>query len=109
VGRGGNNVAREWRVRWRIASDTGCPLFDRPVSEWNKNQVRFAYWMQFYDMVYQSEDCPEEHIIADNELIDKWFEGKIKEQEARRTGAIRGRRGMSSGMSAFDHQSVTVY
>lgn len=108
MGRGGNKIAREWRVRWQVATDTGFPLFDKPVSEWSSNQLKFAHWMQFYDAVYQAEDCPDDYVIEDNYLIDKWFENRIKEHEARRSNAIRERKGMS-GRSAFDHQSVTIY
>lgn len=91
-----------------MACEAGFPLFDAPISEWSNNQVRFAYWMQFYDSVYQADDCPDERVIADNHLLDRWFEGKIKEQEAYRRGVVRGKRGMDS-KSAFNHDSVIIY
>lgn len=83
-------------------------MFKGSVSEWTSNQTRFAYWMQYYDAIYQADDCPDDHIIARNDLVDKWFEAKIKERDAHRRGAVAEKRGMKA-KSAFQHDSVTVY
>jgi hypothetical protein len=108
VGRGGNRVAQQWRIRWRIARDTGFPLFETPIAEWSNNQVRFAYWMEFYDSIYQSEDCPDDFIINNNHLLDRWFEAKIEEQKAYRRNLVLQKRGMST-RSAFQHDTVTIF
>jgi hypothetical protein len=78
------------------------------VSEWTDNQVKFAYWMQFYDMIYQADDAPDDSIIADNDRVDQWFENKMKEVEASRRQVLAQKKGVGT-RSAFNHESVTLY
>ncbi len=61
--------------------------------------------MQFYDSVYQSADCPPEWVIQDNEMLDKWWEAKVREIEEDR----RGRRSGTTGRTALAHENVTLY
>ena len=79
------------------------------MSEWCKNKTNFCYWMQFYDAIYSFDDCPEDYVIEDNELLDKWYEGKIKEIDDMRKGKRKEKKGLSGGKNAFSHQAVTVY
>lgn len=108
MARGGNRTGREWRNRWRIARECGFPIFEGNVGEWNRNQVKFAHWMQFYDSVYESIDRPDDFIINNDLLLDQWFESKIKEQESARSSRAIEKRG-GTGRSAYNHNEVTIY
>lgn len=83
-------------------------MFPRSVSEWTINQVKFCDWMQFYDQIYQSEDRPDDKIIEDNDLVDNWFENKIKELERERKKYMAKKKGVGS-RSAFDHEDVVTF
>lgn len=91
-----------------MSQDSGTPLFPGDVTQWNRNQVRFVYWMSYYDAAYQAEDSPGDEIINNNKLLDQWFEGKMKERESRRQKAIAEKRGVHL-KSAFQHEHVTIY
>lgn len=64
--------------------------------------------MKWYDAIFEMDDCPDDHIIADNHALDKWYEGKVKEFEAYRRGEKAKRRG-GKGRSAFGHDAITIY
>lgn len=83
-------------------------MFEGPVSEWNINQVNFAYWMEFYDAIYQADDRPDDWVIADNYLIDNWVKNKLEERERKRKETISKKKGISP-RSAMQHQSVIFY
>lgn len=80
-------------------------MFPGHVSEWSSDQTRFAHWMQFYDGIYQSLDCPDEWIIQDNHLLDKWWAAKLDEFEKDK----KGRKSGNKGRSALAHDVVTLY
>lgn len=63
-------------MRYDLAVVTGSPLFAGPVSEWNTLKVQFASWCQYYHVIYNREDKPDDSIIEDDERLDSWLRGK---------------------------------
>lgn len=66
-----------WRFRWQAAKK-GSDLFGKPVSEWSDMQNALVYWSQFYDIVYESGERPDQSIIDDDNACDAWYDDYIK-------------------------------
>lgn len=81
-------------------------MFPGELYNWDINKVALCHWSMFYDSVYESTDKPPQHVIEDDDLIDKWYENKIEEYErkARETSRNDG-----SGLSAYNHDDVIVF
>lgn len=75
------SMHHSWRSRWASAKKTGQDLFGGIISEWDYNKVYLCYWSNFYDNVFESMDCPEEHILKDDEMLDNYLEQKRQERD----------------------------
>lgn len=62
-----------WNVMWSSSKKSGH-IFDRPSSQYSKDQLLLCYWSMMYDSVYESMERPSDKVIADDEALDKWFE-----------------------------------
>lgn len=92
-------VARSgpWRFRWNGAKSIG-DLFGKPISDFDSQQQALLYWSQVYDSVYESMEKPPDHVINDDDALDKWFEDqdkKRKRKEIERGKGQIGRMGVS--------------
>lgn len=66
-----------WRFRWQAAKK-GADLFGKPISEWSDMQNALVYWSQFYDIIYDSTERPNQSIINDDNACDSWYEEYVK-------------------------------
>lgn len=73
------------------------PLFDKPITELNTNQLRLLEWLEFYKAVGEIEEPPQdERIIKIDILLDFWLMDNIhkkkKENKYNRVGkGVRGK------------------
>lgn len=107
MARGHGLVGSEWRARWKASTKTGSPLFEGPTVDWNINQVALVFWSNFYDNIFEHPERPEQKVIDNDDLLDRWVEQKGKEMEDRaKKNANKDKYGSSS---AYDHDEVVLF
>lgn len=67
-----------WRSMW-IINKGDC--FNTPAIQWTDEQRILTSYSKMYDNVYESMDCPPEHIINDDDMLDGWFIEQRRERE----------------------------
>lgn len=107
IARGQGEAGAEWRARWKASTKTGSPLFDGATTDWNINQVALSFWSSFYDNIYEHPDRPEQKIIENDDLLDKWVQDQAKKMEERARKNSKGYR--DKKISALDHDEVIVF
>lgn len=80
----------QWTTRWISATQTGSPLFNHPITEWNANQLSLCYWSMFYENLSQNPEAPRGEQLKNDDLVDAWVESENSERERRRTGSSSG-------------------
>ena len=68
-----------WKNYW--SPNKGSNLFPRPVCEWTDEQRTMVVLSKMYDSIYEHPDCPDEAIIADDDLLDGWSIVQRREYE----------------------------
>lgn len=66
-----------------------------------------VWWTAFYDSVYEHPERPEQRIIENDDLLDKWVEDKAKEAEER--SRKNSSKYKNAPMSALDHDEVIIF
>lgn len=61
----------------------------------------------YYDSVYESPDRPPDHIIEDDDILDRWYENKLADYEKRSREAYM--KSDNSSVSAYAHDEVVVF
>lgn len=71
-----------WRSIFSTKIQAGQCMFDSS-REITNNQRSILAWTQMYDSVYESMDCPDSYVIADDDMLDGWFlvQAKKRKQE----------------------------
>lgn len=70
-----------WRYKWNGAKNCD-DLFGKPVVELDPEQESLVYWSQVYDAAYEAYERPPDHVIDDDDALDKWFEEQDKKRKA---------------------------
>lgn len=70
-----------WRFKWSAAKNSIDNLFGKPIVNLTNNQEAIVYWSQVYDSVYESADRPPQHVVENDEELDKWFKEKSKKRK----------------------------
>ena len=72
-----------WRSKWITRADAGKPLFKHPDRELTVLQKSIIAWSRMYDNVYESMECPDKHVIEDDDLLDGWFihQNQVREKK----------------------------
>lgn len=71
-----------WHVIWSSSKQNGNKIFDKETTaEYSNEQLLLCYWSMMYDSVYESMERPPQHIVEDDEALDKWFEDQKEERE----------------------------
>lgn len=110
MARGQGEVGAEWRARWKASTKTHTPLFEGCTTDWNINQVALAFWSNFYDNIFEHPERPENKVIDNDDLLDKWVKDKTKEmEELARKNSKKHRNGSGISMSAHDHSEVIIF
>lgn len=65
------------------------------------------FWSNFYDNIFEHPERPEQRVINNDDLLDKWVEEKSKEMEDRARKNSRGYN--KASMSAHDHDEVIIF
>jgi len=73
-----------WRARWASTTNTASPIFEGTITNWNINQINLCYWSKTYDTIYNHPECPEDRIVDNDDLLDKWIGMKHKENDMER-------------------------
>jgi hypothetical protein len=109
MARGHSYVGAEWRARWRASTKTGSPLFEGSTTDWNINQVALVHWSSFYDSIFEHHERPEQRIIENDDLLDKWVDEKGKEMEDRaKANTVKSNYNRGT-MSAYEHGEVVIF
>lgn len=61
-----------WRTMWSCR-DSEKSLFGSNVSELTDEQKRLIVWSKIHDSIYESEDCPEDFVFDDDDMMDGWM------------------------------------
>jgi hypothetical protein len=59
----------EWRLYWNCKR-AGLPIFNGSSMDLTDEQRQLIYWSNLYDNIYESPDCPEDVVIADDDATD---------------------------------------
>lgn len=74
-----------FRSVWLMKADTGQkPFLNLPEREITFDQRNISVWSRMYDNVQESQECPNEDVINDDDLLDGWFIIQKKKQEKER-------------------------
>lgn len=68
-----------WRSVWHCRK-TGN-IFSCSIIELTDEQRHLIYWSQVYDNIHESQKCPSEDIICDDDALDGWFIIQNKERK----------------------------
>ncbi len=82
-----------WSIIWNTAKKTAANIFDRPPSDYTRDQLSLLFWSMMYDSVYESIDRPPDDVIENDDKLDKWFE---EQREERKKDAKKKQREKSS-------------
>ena len=68
-----------------MKSETGQKVFSNcPDRELTFDQRNISIWSRMYDNVQESQECPADDVIQDDDLLDGWFIIQRKKQEKER-------------------------
>tara|TARA_Y100000361_G_scaffold153879_1_gene177039 strand:- start:6678 stop:7736 length:1059 start_codon:yes stop_codon:yes gene_type:complete len=74
-----------FRSIWLMKSETGQKVFSNcPDRELTFDQRNISIWSRMYDNVQESQECPADDVIQDDDLLDGWFIIQRKKQEKER-------------------------
>lgn len=65
-----------WRLYYSPAKTIHYNIFNRPPADYSEEQISLLYWSSIYDYVNESTERPDEYIINNDELLDKWLEAQ---------------------------------
>lgn len=59
-----------WRSTWSLgkANSFGVPIIDL-----SDEQKTLCTWSKVYDSVYESQECPSDSVIEEDDMLDGWF------------------------------------
>jgi len=61
-----------WRSIWLAGVKAGN-LFGKPMCEMSDLQRAVVSWSIMYDNIYEHPECPPDHVISDDALLDIWL------------------------------------
>ena len=99
------------RTMWRGSVKTGSPffgipmqggsnVFSEPVSRWTPDQVNLIGWLMYYQNIEESGEPPPEHVLKDDELLDKFVSNLIRSKELERIKSMNKTGGSTAGSSS---------
>lgn len=59
-----------WKAYWNAGKDS---IFRGSISEWTDDQRTLINISRMYDSVYEHPECPNDKIIADEDMLDGWM------------------------------------
>lgn len=62
-----------WKILWRSSKESNASPFDGSTSSWSDNQRKIVYWSDFYDSIYKHPECPDQHVIDNDESLQGWL------------------------------------
>ena len=74
------NVAKAF---W--ASSKYCDPFGIPASQWTDEQNGLISWLNLYDSIQESVDCPPHDIVTDDILLDGWLTLQSRKRDREQT------------------------
>ena len=60
-----------WRLYWNLGKVQ--QLFSKPVTEYTEEQKYLCSWSRMYDNIYESQECPHDSIVEDDDMLDGWM------------------------------------
>lgn len=71
-----------WRSIWGSRNATGGGLLGMPAVDVGDEQRNLIVWSMIYDNVKEHPDCPNEDILADDDMLDGWMILQRRKREA---------------------------
>lgn len=68
-----------WRQYWSLSKHE---VFGIPVVDMSEEQKSLCVWSRVYDNVYESQDCPVDSVIEDDDMLDGWFIVQRRKRES---------------------------
>ena len=97
-----------FRTVWLMNQDTGQKLFyNCPEREITFDQRNISIWSRMYDNVQESQECPGEDVLKDDDLLDGWFIIQRKKQEKQRL--VSEVEDMTSNSKISNSQEIFVF
>lgn len=59
-----------WRSIWSLGK---YDCFGIPVVDFSDEQKTLCTWSKVYDSVYESQECPSDMVIEEDDMLDGWF------------------------------------
>ncbi len=69
-----------WRSMWLAGTKQGN-IFNKPSSEFTKEQSVLCSFSNMYDNIYESPDAPDQDVIEDDDCLDGWMIEQKRESE----------------------------
>lgn len=88
-----------------MAINAHCPIFDGAVADWNKLQVIFIHYVQFYHSIRGLEEPPSDEVIDNDELLDDWLlqrKSKMLNERRKAAGKVQSSKGKDREVETFD-------
>jgi hypothetical protein len=78
-----------WRQIWAHRKACGT-VFGVSASELTDSQKALLFWTITFDNIYQSQECPSDEVIEDDDMLDGWiiFQRRKKEAEQNKQGVM---------------------
>lgn len=73
-----------WRERWLAARDSRASVFEGPSASWDRNKLALVSWSEFFDSVLRHPELPDEKLIHDDKLLDRWVSEQVAKTKAQR-------------------------
>lgn len=89
---------------YAIARATRTPIFRGSISEWNKNQIEFVQWCEFYYSITQDTERPDEKTLQDDFGLDSWLANRRMQLRKQQIQSKMSSAKSSSGGSAHEHE-----
>lgn len=70
-----------WDGIWSAAKKSG-QVFSKPATELSNDQQRLIVWSSMYDSIRDTQDCPPDELINDDDCLDGWLIIKKQERDA---------------------------
>lgn len=112
LARGQSATGSRWRLMWNGSRKTATPLFPEETVHWDINKLQLTHWSSFYDSVFEHMERPDDYVINNDELLDKWVEQQAEEFKQRARELSQSHGGMGRGQrarSAEDYDEVVYF
>ncbi len=71
-----------WRTTWLACRKGGGNVFHKPGCSLTSEQKGLILWSNMYDNIAESQECPDEDVVEDDDMLDGWLILQRRERES---------------------------